>query len=116
MQRKLHTLDPDDIDTHARASTCAGSAHDQPFMFSKNVLTRGQIRELFTTEDFKKLKIARKRNSQPFTSGGAHAPVNKSQPVTKKKSSIANNSIIKMFNNSSGLVLEAWPMQGRKTS
>ena len=118
MQRKLQTLEgPEDIETHARASTCAGSAHDQPFSFSKNVLTRGQIRELFTAGDFKKLKIARKRNSQPFTSGGCNnITVNKSHSVTKKKSSIANNSIIKMFNNSSGLVLEAWPMQNRKTS
>ena len=72
MQRKLQTLEKGDIDdVDAKASTCGESTHEAyPFGFSKNVLTRGQLRELFSPQEIKKLKLARKRNSQPFASGG----------------------------------------------
>ena len=110
MHRKLHKLDVLSEDQDGKASTCGESTQQSnPFAFGKNLLTRGQLRELFGPQDIKKLKLARKRNSHAVTHGGI-IKLNKSQPASKKKSPPKNSLKV----DSSGLVLEAWPMKSRR--
>ena len=122
MSRKLNTIE---MMTAAEGDARSQmhqelSGEKQPFAFSKNVLSRAQLNELFSTKDIKKLKLAKKRNSVPCASGEMLQSKKRelSHSTSKKRKPFSNQALLFGNLNSGlgGLVLEAWPMTNRKAS
>ena len=114
----MQKLDVFSDEADPRASTRGAYSIDDshPFAFSKTAMTREQLNELFSPDDFKKLRIAQKLNSQPFVNGGQVKKGYKSNPISKRKTSLPSKHSINNVSSGNGLVLDTWPHGYRKTS
>ena len=108
LSRKMNRLGLQSENLDDTLHSIGGDTTDQshPHQFPKNALGLNEVREIFTTRDFKRIKLAHKRNSQPFAN--THGAFKTKRSITGSKGRYASKRVSRI--DGDGLILDAWPV------
>ena len=107
LSRKMNRLGLQSENLDDTLHSIGGETNDQshPHQFPRNTMGLNEMRGVFSPRDFKRIKLANKRNSLPFTN--AQGTLKSKRSITGSKGRYSKRA---SRVDGDGLVLDAWPV------